>query len=152
MFGKNKMQEIVLTKATMFILSYGQQAIEHVWQGERKTIVHATIFFKEKEEGKYTYLECEYSATVFDRGTLVEVSLKTDLSHGSSRNVWDWTPVNHITFQVRSIRALKGISLRFDVHASWRDVPVACIESYSRTVEDLKTVQRELGLGSSVTG
>jgi len=88
MFDKNKMSEILLTKANMFILFFTQRIIEFVWQGERKEILQATIFSKQKwVRGDYILLECEYSASVYHEGALVEVRINCDLHHVREANL-----------------------------------------------------------------
>ena len=155
MFGKSKMHETVLTKSSMFVISFAQKMIEFVWQGERKDIVQSTVFSKEIPEGEDTLLKCQYSATVHDRGVLVEVKVDLVLHHRSRHpldttgNIWDWAPVKGIHFQVSSIRELRDVAVSFDVHASWRDTPTVLCGTGEQGVGNLRKVWAALGLDTN---
>jgi len=155
MLGRNKFNEVVLSSARMFVVSYCQRIIEFVWQGERKDTIQSTIFTKEKQDVRDTSLDCEYTASVYDKGVLVEVRVRFSIFHraadrnGTVCNPWGWLPCSRIVFEVRSVRGLEGLDVCFWGDAARRQNPVALCDYEDPSIENLRKVWAGLGLDTN---
>lgn len=125
----------------MCALSLTERMIEFVWHSKRQKIIQATVHCREKEDNFENQLrEYEVLASVEDRGVLVEVMTRFDLSHNSLKKPHEgWAPVNVLTLEILSVRELKGVQAHFDINSTWDDdnLRILCDVSYEKEIREI---------------
>lgn len=117
---KKNAGELLIGGANMYVLKFAEKVVELIW-GKEMDIVHLHAPWTERSEMRGSFRAYVASLSVDHDGVLVTVVLYLNLFplHDSCKtNIFGWGPDNYLGFEIKSVRALKGVAVALDAHAA----------------------------------
>jgi len=154
---RRKIGEQAWTSLFMYAHNFTRKMIEVIWERPLDIVQGGIIFHEDVEPGPSgsPYLELTVTAQVVHRGVLVTMVAKMCLFQREGCNHYGWVPAKYLGLEIRSVPALKGVDVRFDIDKARGYIPygereeerpvMAVVDFGSR--QNLARIRAELGLG-----